>query len=119
MVPFLEQIKAFEPTADEARARRWIYVPYDRLHDGVGPLSETKPEDAVVVLMESRAKGTRREYHKKKLTLVLSAMRHFALEQAGRGCRVVYGSSPTSFSEGLMELQEQWDWRELVVNRPA
>jgi deoxyribodipyrimidine photolyase-related protein len=116
---FLEQIKQFEPTAEEARSRRWIYVPYDRLHDGVGPLSETKADDAIVVLMESRAKGTRREYHKKKLTLVLSGMRHFALEQADRGCRVVYGSSPTSFSDGLLELQQRWDWKELLVNRPA
>ncbi|MGI4831607.1 MAG: cryptochrome/photolyase family protein [Janthinobacterium lividum] len=119
MIPFFEQIKRYQPTPDEARARRWIYVPYDRLHDGVGPLRETKPEDAIVVLMESRAKGTRRPYHKKKLTFVLSAMRHFALEQAERGCRVVYGYSPTSFSDGLMELQERWGWAEIVVNRPA
>src|ERR1700710_2851251 len=119
MAEFLEEITRFAPTTEEAKSRRWIYVPYDRLHDGVGPLSETKPEGAVVVLMESRAKGTRREYHKKKLTLVLSAMRHFALEQAARGCRVVYGSSPTSFSDGLLELQERWGWNELVVNRPA
>ena len=116
---FLEQIKAFEPTTDEAAARRWIYVPYDRLHDGVGPLAETQPRDAIVVMMGSRAKGTRRPYHKKKLTLVLSAMRHFALEQAERGCKVVYGSSPTSFSDGLLELQQRWGWAELVVNRPA
>ncbi len=116
---FLEQVQRFEPTAEQAKLRRWIYVPYDRLHDGVGPLSETRPEDAVLVLMESRAKGTRRPYHKKKLTLVLSAMRHFALEQAGRGCCVVYGSSPTSFSDGLLQLQERWGWNELIVNRPA
>ncbi len=69
--------------------------------------------------MESRAKGTRRPYHKKKLTLVLSAMRHFALEQAERGCRIVYGASPTSFADGLLELQQRWQWTELVVNRPA
>ncbi len=119
MAGFCEHIAPFAPTEEEARARRWIYVPYDRLHDGVGPLAETAPENAVVVLMESRAKGTRRPYHKKKLTLVLSAMRHFALEQAERGCRVVYGSSPTSFSDGLMELQGRWQWKELVVNRPA
>ncbi len=119
MPPFFDEIRQFEPTPDEARARRWIYVPYDRLHDGVGPLAETKPEDAVIVLMESRAKGTRREYHKKKLTLVLSAMRHFALEQGARGCRVAYGSSPTSFSDGLFELQTRWQWPEIVVNRPA
>ncbi len=108
-----------EPTQDEARRRRWIYVPYDRLHEGVGPLAETPPEDAVVVMMESRGKGTRRPYHKKKLTLVLSAMRHFALEQGERGCRVVYGASPSGFSDGLLALQERWAWDELVVNRPA
>ena len=119
MIPFLEQIRQFAPTPDEAQARRWIYVPYDRLHDGVGPLSEIEPGDAVIVFMESRAKGTRRPYHKKKLTLVLSAMRHFALEQAARGCRVVYGYSPTSFSDGLLRLQTRWGWTEIVVNRPA
>lgn len=116
---FWEQVRRYEPMADEARERRWIYVPYDRLHDDVGPLSETLPENAVVVLMESWAKGTRRDYHKKKLTLVLSAMRHFALEQGERGCRVVYGASAASFGEGLLALQGQWNWPELVVNRPA
>jgi deoxyribodipyrimidine photolyase-related protein len=119
MPTFFEQISQYEPTTDEAKARRWIYVPYDRLHDGVGPLGETRAEDAVVVMMESVAKGTRRPYHKKKLTLVLSAMRHFALEQGERGCRVVYGQSPTSFGDGLIGLQEKWGWEELVVNRPA
>jgi deoxyribodipyrimidine photolyase-related protein len=116
---FFERISTFEPTQAEAKTRRWIYVPYDRLHDGVGPLSEIDPNDAIVVLMESRAKGSRRPYHKKKLTLVLSAMRHFALEQAERGCRVVYGASPSSFSDGLLELQAKWAWDELSVNRPA
>ncbi len=116
---FWEQVRRFEPTLDEGRTRRWIYVPYDRLHDGVGPLSGTRPEEAIVVLMESRAKGTRRAYHKKKLTLVLSAMRHFALEQGARGCRVVYGYSPTGYRDGLIDLQRRWEWTEIVVNRPA
>ena len=119
MGPFLEEIARFAPAPREAASRRWIYVPYDRLHDGVGPLAETPPENAIVVLMESRAKGTRRPYHKKKLTLVLSAMRHFALEQAERGCRIVYGASPSSFADGLLDLQATWAWKELVVNRPA
>jgi deoxyribodipyrimidine photolyase-related protein len=116
---FFEQIAQYEPTPNMAKVRRWIFVPYDRLHDGVGPLSEIDPKDAIVVLMESRAKGTRRPYHKKKLTLVLSAMRHFALEQAQRGCRVVYGESPHGFGDGLLALQAKWGWDQLVVNRPA
>lgn len=119
MASFFERIARHEPTKDEAASRRWIYVPYDRLHDGVGPLAETSPEDAILVLMESQAKGTRRPYHKKKLTLVLSSMRHFALEQAERGCRVVYGASPDSFADGLLKLQKQWKWKELLTNVPA
>lgn len=116
---FLEQVRTLEPSAEQAHERQWIYVPYDRLNDQVGPLSQIAPQDAVVVLMESRAKGTRRPYHKKKLTLVLSSMRHFALEQGARGCRVVYGASPTSFSDGLLDLQQRWNFPELQVNQPA
>ncbi len=119
MAEFLARIAKHAPTVDEALSRRWIYVPYDRLHDGVGPLAQSEPKDTVVVMMESLGRGTRRPYHKKKLVLVLSAMRHFALEQADRGCCVVYGSSPASFADGLFELQEKWRWKELIVNRPA
>jgi deoxyribodipyrimidine photolyase-related protein len=119
MSTFFTRITEYAPTIDEVKIRRWIYVPYDRLHDRVGPLAETAPGDTVLVFMESQAKGTRRPYHKKKLTLVLSAMRHFALEQAERGCRIVYGASPTSFSDGLLALQQQWQWSELATNRPA
>jgi deoxyribodipyrimidine photolyase-related protein len=119
MAAFFEQIAKHEPSYAEARTRRWIYVPYDRLHDAVGPLADADPQQSILVFVESLAKGTRRPYHKKKLTLVLSAMRHFALEQAQRGCRIVYGTSPTSFSDGLLELQTKWQWKELVTNRPA
>jgi deoxyribodipyrimidine photolyase-related protein len=119
MQDFFARIAPHVPTADEAQQRCWIYVPYDRLHEGVGPLAQCDPKDVVLVFMESRAKAERRPYHKKKLVLVLSAMRHFALEQAERGCRIVYGASPTSFAEGLIALQDRWQWSELVTSRPA
>jgi deoxyribodipyrimidine photolyase-related protein len=119
MPPFHTQIRQHLPTPAEAASRHWIYIPYDRLHQNVGPLADTVPEETILVFMESRAKGTRRPYHKKKLTLVLSAMRHFALEQAQRGAKVVYGTSLTSFTDGLLDLQQQWSWPELLTNRPA
>jgi deoxyribodipyrimidine photolyase-related protein len=118
-MPFVERILQFEPTPGDAAARRWIYVPYDRLHEAIGPLADTDPQAAVLVFLESRAKATRRPYHKKKLTLVLSAMRHFALEQAERGCRIVYGASASSFADGLLELQAKWNWSELLTNVAA
>ncbi|MEC8252164.1 MAG: cryptochrome/photolyase family protein, partial [Planctomycetota bacterium] len=71
-------------------ARRWVFVPYDQLHDGVGPLQREPAEELGVVLIESRAKATRRRYHKQKLALVMTNMRHFALEQAERGVAVRY-----------------------------
>lgn len=68
--------------------RRWIFVPYDQLSDGIGPLAREDPEELGVVLVESSWKGSRRPYHRQKLALVLANLRHFALEQAARGVAV-------------------------------
>jgi deoxyribodipyrimidine photolyase-related protein len=43
-----------------------------------------------IVLIENRWKAELRPYHKQKLALILSNMRHFALEQAARGVAVRY-----------------------------
>ena len=72
------------------RERRWVYVPYDQLNDGVGPLASHAPSEVGIVLVESRAKARKRPYHKQKLAFILANMRHFALEQARRGVAVLY-----------------------------
>lgn len=72
---------------DESR-RRWLFVPYDQLTDAVGPLSRANPREVGVVLVECPQKAARRPYHKQKLALVLTSLRHFALEQAERGVAV-------------------------------
>ena len=70
--------------------RRWIFVPYDQLTDRVGPLSREDPGKVGIVLAETSWKGNRRPYHRQKLALILSNLRHFALEQAERGVAVEY-----------------------------
>ncbi|HYP90363.1 MAG TPA: cryptochrome/photolyase family protein, partial [Polyangiaceae bacterium] len=70
--------------------RRWIYVPYDQLNDGFGPLAALDPREAGVLLIEHPGKAARRPYHRQKLALVLSNQRHFALEQAARGVVIDY-----------------------------
>ena len=70
------------------RGRRWIYVPYDQMTDSVGPLSRENPNHLGIVLVENPWKASRRPYHKQKLALILANLRHFALEQAGRGVAV-------------------------------
>ena len=63
-------------------------------------------EDVVVVLLESVAKGASLPWHRQKLVLLLSAMRHFAqaLEQAGH--RVVLRNAP-SYADGLAALARE------------
>jgi deoxyribodipyrimidine photolyase-related protein len=72
------------------KRRRWCYVPYDQLSDGLGLLARAAPEDVGIVLVENPGKAARRPYHRQKLALVLTNLRHFALEQAARGVAVRY-----------------------------
>ena len=98
---FAEQIRAAKPTAAEIRSRRWIYVPYDRLTDAVGPVARADPRDTGLVFVESAAKAERRPYHKKKLALLLANERHFALEQAARGFKIIYLAGEMSIGDAL------------------
>lgn len=87
-------------TASES-TRRWVYIPYDQLSDRIGPLSELAPDEAGIVLVETPTKAARRPYHRQKLALVLSSMRHFAVEQAERGVAVDYRIGPQTVAEHL------------------
>lgn len=118
-MPFAEQIAPHQPTAAEIRARRWIYIPYDRYTDRVGPLTEQPPETTGIVIVESTAKALRRPYHKKKLVVLISNMRHFALEQAQKGVKVLYHFSPDSHGQALLKLQQTKHLRTLTVMQPA
>jgi deoxyribodipyrimidine photolyase-related protein len=116
---FRTQIAPAFPTPADLHTRRWIYIPYDRYTDRTGPLTEQPPADTGIVIVESTAKALRRPYHKKKLVLLLSNMRHFALEQAARGVAVLYHWSPQSHGQALTQLQQQHDLPPLTVMQPA
>ena len=106
MATFQKQIAAHAPKAADLKSRRWIYVPYDRYTDRTGPLTEQPPEATGIVIVESTAKALRRPYHKKKLIVLISNMRHFALEQAAKGVKVLYHFSPESHGQALLKLQQ-------------
>ena len=116
---FQEQIASAAPNAADISGRRWIYVPYDRYTDRTGPLSEQPPEQSGIVIVESTAKALRRPYHKKKLVVLISNMRHFALEQAARGVKLIYEFSSESHGSALLELQQRQKLPPLVVMTPA
>ncbi len=119
MPTFQQQIQAAHPATADVKNRRWIYVPYDRYTDRTGPLAEQPAQATGIVIVESTAKAHRRPYHKKKLALLISNMRHFALEQAARGCAVLYHFSPESHGQALTTLQKKLRLPELTVMQPA
>ena len=116
---FERLIKPAYPHARELKSRRWVFVPYDRFTDRTGPLTEQPAENTGIVIVESTAKAHRRPYHKKKLVLLISNMRHFALEQAERGCKVIYFFSPKSHAMALLELQQTLPLPDITVMQPA
>jgi len=83
--------------------RRWLFVPYDQLTDAVGPLAREDPRELGIIVVECPGKAARRPYHKQKLALVLTSLRHFALEQAARGVAVRHVVAP-SYREALETL---------------
>ncbi len=119
MTLFGEQVRAAAPRPGDIKERHWIYVPYDRLTDQAGPLAAINPQERGIVLVESLEKGLRRPYHKKKLALLLSNERHFALEQAARGAKVVYVATAGSFGEGLLQAQQQYSLQQITCMQPA
>ena len=84
--------------------RRWLFVPYDQLSDRIGPLSREDPEELGIILIENPWKASLRPYHKQKLALVLSNLRHFALEQAARGVAVRHRVAQGPYSQALKPL---------------
>jgi len=71
-------------------------------------------DDVIVVLLESVAKGASLPWHRQKLVLVLSAMRHFADALERAGYRVMLHRA-ASYADGLRELAQQTGARRVVA----
>jgi len=75
------------------------------------------PGQGPVLLVESRAKGSALPYHRKKLVLVLSAMRHFAAELRGEGYQV-HLVNAASYVEGIQNTVAELGSSKVVALEP-
>ncbi len=64
-------------------------------------LKDLSPSECTVLMIESMARAKTLPYHKQKLTLVWSAMRHFAAELRALGYKVDYYEDQRDFQSGL------------------
>ena len=109
--------RALADRQPDSAGRRWLFVPYDQLSDRIGPLAAEDPGELGIVVIENPWKAARRPYHRQKLALVLANLRHFALEQAGRGVAVRHVVAAGPYRTALEPLARQLG--PLRVMRPA
>lgn len=117
MASFFETIARFRPKRGRPPAR-WVLVLYDQLRPA-HPLLAGPPAETGLVYLETSAKPARRPYHKQKLVLLLSAMRHDALARARAGHPVLYRFSEGWYDDALAETRERFGLERVEALSPA
>lgn len=95
-----------------------IWVLGDQLDPLQAALAAHTPATARVLLIESSSVLQQRRYHRQKLVLVWSAMRHFAAELRQLGWTVDLLEAPT-FAEALKDWLAEHEISELHLMEPA
>ncbi len=96
-----------------------IWILGDQLWSGQAALQRCQPAESPVILIESLAHVRLRPYHRQKLVLVWSAMRHFAAELRMAGWDVTYVAAASDFASALEEWIQIRKITELQVMQPA
>ena len=84
--------------------KRWVFLLYDQLNLSLIPFHDEHPTETGLILIESIAKGTSRPYHKQKIAVLISNMRHFAIEAQKKGHPVSYIVTKEDYSDTLQNL---------------
>ena len=95
-----------------------IWVLGDQLHAGQAALASADPGVSRVLLVESSSVLAQRAVHQQKLTLVWSAMRHFALELQAQGWTVDYIEA-LNFTPAVQDWIQAHGIEELRLMEPA
>lgn len=86
-------------TSRQAKTTVWLLG--DQLSPRISSLEGLQPSDCVVLMIESIKHCRRLPFHKQKLVLVWSAMRHFAEELRQFGYEVDYYQAAPSFEDAF------------------
>lgn len=80
-----------------------ILVLGDQLTPAISSLAQADASTDIVVMAEVVEEATYVRHHKKKITFLFSAMRHFALELENAGWRVAYTRLDDPNNAGSLE----------------
>ncbi|BAZ04344.1 cryptochrome/photolyase family protein [Calothrix sp. NIES-3974] len=96
-----------------------IWILGDQLSQKQAALTSCHPEKVPVILIESLEHIRTRPYHRQKLVLIWSAMRHFAEELRQQGYPVTYEVAAADFQKPLIAWLKANHITELRVMQPA
>ena len=74
-----------------------VWITGDQLTPQHSALADVTPDTGVVLMVESWARARQLPYHKQKVALMWSAMRHFAAELRSQGYTVDYYEAQPNF----------------------
>ncbi len=95
-----------------------IFVLHDQLNLSVWP-DWIRREKPLLVFIEAKASLDALPYHQKKLTYVLSSMRHFAVECYKAGYPVYYQTTDLHFDDELSEILKEYKSLSLTYMEPS
>ena len=97
-----------------------VWILADQLSPENAALAGADPAESVVLIVESKARGEVVRYHKQKLVLVYSGMRHFARELQAAGWRVDHHrlEDTPDFLTGLQRHVERHAPEEILIAAP-
>jgi len=91
----------------EEKVKRWYFVCYDQLNHEIFPWSKFKREETGLIFIESKLKGSSKNYHKQKLAFLLSNMRHFASESEDLGHPIRYYYTDSNYFDTLEKITQE------------
>ena len=96
----------------------------DQLSANLPSLKHAAPHEDVIVMGELVQEATTPRHHKQKITLIFSAMRHFAKECESRGFKVLYqyydqDHAAADFDELLRRAAEQTSINDIVMTKAS
>ena len=94
-----------------------IWILGDQLNRSIGPLATRQPGECRLLLVESTTKAASKRWHRQRLHLVISAMRHFAEELEAEGFDVDYSRAPT-LRDGLRAHVKEFDVDRVIAMEP-
>jgi len=97
-----------------------IWILGDQLGESNAALRQASKKDDCLLFIESRKRGAHLKYHKIKLVMIYSAMRHFADEMESKGWAVDYHQleNTEDFESGLRKHLKKYSPDEVCMAEP-